>query len=56
MGRPPTGHKPVVSIRMAPEVLKRALRHAKGQRKPLGQWLEEAVEEKMQREVNDGDR
>jgi len=49
-GRPATGHKPVVSIRMAPEALKRALRHAKGRRKPLGQWLEEAVEEKITRD------
>ena len=49
-GRPATGHKPVVSIRMAPEALKRALQHAKGQRKALGQWLEEAVEEKIERE------
>ena len=52
-GRPATGHKPVVSIRMAPEALKRALRHAKVHKKPLGQWLEEAVNEKIQREVND---
>ncbi len=52
IGRPATGHKPVVSIRMAPEALKRALRHAKGQKKSLGQWLEEAIQEKIEREGN----
>ena len=50
MGRPATGHKPVVSIRMAPEALRRALQHAKVERKTLGQWLEEAVNEKKERE------
>ena len=54
IGRPATGHKPVVSIRMAPEALKRALRHAKGQKKPLGQWLEEAIKEKIEREGSNG--
>jgi hypothetical protein len=37
---------------MAPEALKRALQHAKGQRKPLGHWLEEAIKEKIEREGN----
>ena len=50
IGRPATGHKPVMSIRIAPEAIKRALRHAKGQKKPLGQWLEEAIQEKIERE------
>lgn len=56
MGRPATGHKPVVSIRMAPEVLRRAKNHARGRRRVLGAWLEEAVAEKIQREGDDGDR
>ena len=41
-----------MSIRMAPEALQRALQHAKGQRKPLGQWMEEAIQEKIEREGN----
>ena len=52
IGRPATGHKPVVSIRMATEALKRALRHAKGQKKSLGQWLEDAILEEVEREGN----
>jgi len=52
IGRPATGHKPVVSIRMAPEALRRALIQAKGRKTPLGQWLEEAIQEKIEREGN----
>ena len=52
IGRPATGQKPVVSVRMAPEALKRALEHAKERKTPLGRWLEEAIQEKIEREVN----
>jgi len=37
---------------MAPEALKRALRHAKGSKTPLGRWMEEAIQEKIEREGN----
>ena len=49
-GRPATGHKPVVSVRMAPEVLMEAKGHARASRKALGAWLEDAIREKMERE------
>ena len=49
-GRPATGHKPVLSVRMAPEVLMAAKGHARGLKKALGAWLEEAIKEKMERE------
>ena len=52
LGRPATGHKPVVSIRMDPGVLKRAKGHVKSRRRALGEWLEEAIREKMERESN----
>ena len=51
-GRPATGHKPVLSVRMAPEALRMAKQHARATRKPLGAWLEEAVREKIAREGN----
>ncbi len=51
-GRPATGHKPVVSVRMSPEVLMAAKGHAKGLKKALGAWLEEAIREKIERENN----
>jgi len=50
LGRPATGHKPVVSIRMDPEALKRAKGHVKSRRRVLGEWLEAAIREKMERE------
>jgi len=37
---------------MAPEALRRALIQAKGRKTPLGQWLEEAIQEKIEREGN----
>ena len=52
LGRPPTGHKPVISIRMDPAALARAKKHAKSRRRVLGAWLEEAIREKMERENN----
>ena len=50
LGRPATGHKPVLSVRMAPEALRKAKQRAKAVRKPLGAWLEEAIQEKVTRE------
>ena len=57
LGRPATGHKPVVSIRMDPAALRTAKQQAKATGKALGTWLEEALKEKMERERakgNDG--
>ena len=42
--------KPNTSIRMNPEILHQARVAAITQRKTLGQWLEEAIEEKIERE------
>ena len=50
MGRPPTGHKPRLSVRMEPEALQAAKEQAQRQGKTVGQWLEEAIQEKIQRE------
>ncbi len=36
--------------------MKRAFEHAKADGKALGQWLEEAIQEKIDREANDGER
>ena len=54
LGRPATGHKPVLSVRMDPEALRRAREHAKSRRKVLGAWLEEAIREKIEREKDHG--
>ena len=50
MGRPPTGHQPQLSVRMRPEMLKLAKEQAQTGGKTLGVWLEEAIQEKIQRE------
>jgi predicted HicB family RNase H-like nuclease len=42
--------KPNVSIRIDPEVLHRAKIEAVKAKKTLGEWLEEAIVEKMRRE------
>ena len=42
--------KPNLSIRMDPEALHRAKIAAVMSKKTLGQWLEEAIKEKVQRE------
>jgi len=49
-GRPITGRKPNSSIRVDPEALHQARVAAVTARKTLGQWLEEAIQEKIQRE------
>ncbi len=42
--------KPNTSIRIDPEAVHQARLAALTQRKTLGQWLEEAIEEKIERE------
>ena len=50
IGRPKTGRKPNFSIRLDPNALQQAREAAVLQKKTLGQWLEEAITEKIQRE------
>ena len=50
IGRPRTGRKPNSSIRIDPVALKQARAGAIAQKKTLGQWLEEAIAEKIARE------
>jgi len=49
-GRPKTGMKPNVSIRLDRDVLHQARVAAVIQKKTMGQWLEEAIVEKIERE------
>jgi len=49
-GRPKTGRKPNTSIRVDLETLHQARVAAVTQKKTMGQWLEEAILEKIQRE------
>ena len=49
-GRPKTGRKPNSSVRVDLDVLHQARVAAVTQRKPIGQWLEEAILEKVERE------
>jgi predicted HicB family RNase H-like nuclease len=49
-GRPKTGRKPNSSIRVDLDILHRARVAAVTQKKTLGQWLEEAMIEKLDRE------
>ena len=53
IGRPPTGHKPRLSVRMEPEALRLANERARAEGKTVGQWLEEAIREKAERENGD---
>jgi len=50
IGRPKTGRKPNFSIRINPSALQQARDAAVMNKNTLGQWLEEAVLEKAQRE------
>ena len=50
MGRPPTGNKPRLSVRMEPEALRLANERAKAAGKTVGRWLEEAIREKIERD------
>ena len=49
-GRPRTGRKPNVSIRIDPEIYYRAKVSAVTKKMTIGQWLEEAINEKANRE------
>ena len=51
-GRPPTtGITPNISIRINPDAYQVARIAAVTDRKTLGQWLEEAIREKVEREA-----
>ena len=56
MGRPPTGSKPRLSVRMDREALRLAGERAKAAGKTVGKWLEEAIREKAERETHDDRR
>ncbi len=49
-GRPSTGITPNTSIRVNLEALRKARTAAVSQRKTLGQWLEEAIIDKIDRD------
>jgi len=49
-GRPRTGRKPNTSIRVDLDVLHQARVAAVTEKKTLGQWLEEAIVEKIERQ------
>ena len=55
VGRPPTGHQPRLSVRMEPSMLKLATQHAKAKGHTVGQWIEEAINEKIEREKGEED-
>ena len=48
--------KPSLSIRMNPEALHQAKVAAVTAKKTLGKWLEEAIQEKIEREVTRGSK
>ena len=50
VGRPATGHKPRLSIRMEPEMLRKATQQARAEGKTVGTWLEDAIQEKLGRD------
>ncbi|NQW22999.1 MAG: hypothetical protein HQ475_06095 [SAR202 cluster bacterium] len=50
VGRPPTGNKPRLSVRMEPEALRRANEGAKAEGVTVGRWLEAAIRENLERE------
>jgi predicted HicB family RNase H-like nuclease len=50
MGRPRTGRKPNTSIRIDLDILHQARVAAVTQKETLGQWLEGAILEKIERE------
>jgi len=49
-GKPKTGRKPNSSIRVDLDILHQARVAAVTQKKTLGEWLEEAIVEKIERE------
>ena len=55
-GRPRTGRKPTFIVRMNPNDADAARQSAKATGKQLGQWLEEAIQEKIEREGSNGEQ
>jgi len=53
-GRPRTGRKPNFIVRMNPEHAAAARQAARDAGKQVGQWLEEAITEKQEREKEAG--
>ena len=54
-GRPRTGRKPNFIVRMNPEHAAAARQAARDAGKQVGQWLEEAITEKREREQGEED-
>ncbi len=54
IGRPKTGVKPNTSIRVDTDILHKARVAAVIQKKTMGRWLEEAIEEKIERDLLSG--
>ena len=52
-GRPRTGRTPNISLRINPYAYQSARAEAVKARKTVGQWLEEAIREKIEREGSD---
>ena len=50
VGRPVTGHKPRLSIRTEPEMLRKATQQARAEGKTVGNSLEEAIRGKLERD------
>ena len=53
-GRPRTGRAPNISLRINPDAYYAARIEAVTARKTLGQWIEEAIREKIEREKDEG--
>ena len=53
-GRPRTGHTPNISLRINPDAYHAARIEAVTARKTVGQWIEEAINEKIEREKEAG--
>ena len=53
-GRPRTGRTPNISLRMNPDAYHAARIEAVTARKTVGQWIEEAIHEKIEREKEAG--
>ena len=53
-GRPRTGHTPNVSLRINPDAYHAARIGEVTARKTVGQWIEEAIREKIEREKEAG--
>jgi predicted HicB family RNase H-like nuclease len=53
-GRPRTGQTPNISLRINPDAYQAARVEAVKARKTVGQWMEEAIREKIEREKEAG--